>query len=80
MSDLMQLTGVVTEVRRRNNSRSGNPRFSLTVENDIVKATYPTVADAQFAFSGVEGLLGETVRVIICKGSIVGLERGVQNV
>ena len=76
----MQLTGVVTDVRRRNNSRSGNPRFSLTVENDIVKATYPTVGDAQFVSADVEGLLGEVVRVIICKGSIVGLEKGTQNV
>ena len=75
----MQFTGVVTAVKRRNNSRSGNPRFSLTVENDVTRITYPTAADAQFAFSDVEGLLGVTVRVIVSGGSIVGLERGTQN-
>ena len=62
--------GTVHEVKRLRNTRDGNPRWSLVVDEHVID----TSPDSAVALVVSPDLVGQRVRLIMADGQAVGIE------
>lgn len=67
-----QVTGTVTNLERMSNSRNGNPRFVITLENDTGTHSFFTKPNAMCAYKVHSGLVGQPIdaRLLMYRGKV----------
>ena len=67
-----QITGTVTNLGRMSNSRNGNPRFVITLENDTGTHSFFTKPNAMCAYKVTGGLVGRSIdaRLVMYRGKV----------
>jgi len=67
-----QITGTVTNLERMPNSRNGNPRFVITLENGTGTHSFFTKPNAMCAYKVSGGLVGRSIdaRLVMHYGKV----------
>jgi hypothetical protein len=67
-----QITGTVTYLERMPNSRNGNPRFVITLENGTGTHSFFTKPNAMCAYKVSSGLVGRSIdaRLLMYRGKV----------
>lgn len=68
-------TGILIEARRRQSSRSGNPRYFLTIRTETSDWTTSTAPDSFSGYAVQNIRIGTMVRVVVEPAGVTMIEK-----